>query len=442
MLLLLPLARAGWAESSHYVSPQGSHRAPYSSWTDAATNIQAAVDVCQSGDTVWVGDGLYVGTEICIRTPISLKSVNGPDATVLQGTGAGRVLSILTDATVDGFTLTGGSAVNGAGAMMLDGTLIRCHVTSNKASQRGGGVYCDRGYPAVRNCVITDNTARYGGGIMFFTTAASKYQVGYAESCLIARNTAELKGGGGYGNLSGDFYNCTIVNNIASNAGGGVFFLADQYSYGLCANSIIYDNEAPSGMNHYNAGAYFFSCCTVPSMGSDCVEEVPQFREPWRGDYRLASSSPCINAADPFWADLGGLDLDGRPRFLGEGIEIGAYESVAEQIVDTDGDGMSDADEVRAGMDPFRADSIFAIQALGTTVCVEEKTVGAPSQPEVITLRWASAEGRSYTVWRSFNLLEGFVAIQSHLVATPPANVYEDALDDSHPSAYYRITVE
>lgn len=490
------MAGACRSESIRYVSLQGAHTAPYASWADAATNLQDALNVSLPGDTVLVADGVYAGPEAIIQTPVCLRSVNGPESTILNG-GGHRAISILTNATVEGFTITGGSARNGGGVLMSDGLLLGCHVVSNtaslkgggihclyrgrvencrisgncligndggggvcceyggeivrctitfnKASQRGGGVYCDRGQPSVRNCVITDNTARYGGGIMFFTTAGAQYQAGYAESCLIARNTAEMRGGGGYGNLAGDFYNCTIVDNTASNAGGGVFFMADAWSFGLCANSIIYDNNAPSGMNHYNAGAYFFSCCTVPSASATCLSDAPEFLDRLQGDYRLSSHSPCINAGDAAWADLAGLDLDGRARLSDEGLEIGAYEyavSQPEEIdSDSDGDGMSDEDELRAGTNPAQADSVFIIQSVETLSAGGMQTASTEEDQKAMVVRWASAEGRLYTVWRSTHLLEGFVAIQSRIAATPPENVYLDRLDDRSAS-FYRITVE
>jgi len=36
-----------------YVSLTGGHAPPFTNWTDAATNIQDAIDAASAGETVW-----------------------------------------------------------------------------------------------------------------------------------------------------------------------------------------------------------------------------------------------------------------------------------------------------------------------------------------------------------------------------------------------------
>lgn len=42
-----------------YVSLDGGHVPPFTSWSDAATNIQDAIEAAVAGETVWVTNGTY-----------------------------------------------------------------------------------------------------------------------------------------------------------------------------------------------------------------------------------------------------------------------------------------------------------------------------------------------------------------------------------------------
>ena len=58
-----------------YVSPSGSQVFPYTNWTTAATNIQAAVDAGADGTVIWVTNGLYTKTQqvAITESPDALK---------------------------------------------------------------------------------------------------------------------------------------------------------------------------------------------------------------------------------------------------------------------------------------------------------------------------------------------------------------------------------
>ena len=92
-LLLLPVLA-----DTHYVSLSGNHVSPFTNWVDAATNIQAAVDVASSNDTVLVTNGVYetggravysnMTNRVVIDQPITVQSANGPTVTTIRGDGA------------------------------------------------------------------------------------------------------------------------------------------------------------------------------------------------------------------------------------------------------------------------------------------------------------------------------------------------------------------
>ena len=71
---------------THYASKTGGNNSPYTSWANAATTIQNAVNAASPGDTVLVNDGTYYpGSEIIITNLLNLRSVNGAVATIVDG---------------------------------------------------------------------------------------------------------------------------------------------------------------------------------------------------------------------------------------------------------------------------------------------------------------------------------------------------------------------
>lgn len=288
-----------------YVSPNGSSVAPYDSLATAATNIQTAVDAAVDGDTVQVAAGTYLpGAEIGIFKAITLESIQGADATVLDGQNIHRVLQLSGGASVDGFTIqNGNSSTFGGGVICRDGALVQNSVvTNNFAPQLGGGIHCV--YATVRNCVIAGNSSQYRGGGIFCEN-------GTVENCVIAQNSALERG-------------------------GGIYF----EGYGIVRNAIIWDNTAWYYANWYQSGSpdfsylFFSHVCTEPAIGENSIGEDPQFDD--SGTYRISLTSPCLNAgSNQVWMD-GATDPAGNPRIRGSHVDIGAYEADLSSLASID----------------------------------------------------------------------------------------------------------
>ena len=174
---------------THYVNVNNPSPAPpYTNWTSAATSIQAAVDAASAADTVLVTNGSYYPVrQISVTNGVTVKSVNGAEETIVNGSHPHRCFYLNDNGTnvIDGFKIINGYA---------DGN-------------SGGGVYCSGG--AVNNCVISGNSASWSGGV-------DCSGAGAVNNCTISGNRADYGCGGVQCGWSGAVNNCVISGNSAS----------------------------------------------------------------------------------------------------------------------------------------------------------------------------------------------------------------------------------
>ncbi|KPL90321.1 right-handed parallel beta-helix repeat-containing protein [Herpetosiphon geysericola] len=117
---------------------------------------------------------------------------------------------------VDG-TATSGGAIQNQGQLWLEAVrLVDNHSTATVNGQGGGGLY-NTGWASLRDCVIEQNTAARGAGIM--VANGGKLQI---DNCIIRTNTASTAGGGLLNALGGtiDIVDTAILSNTASIGGG------------------------------------------------------------------------------------------------------------------------------------------------------------------------------------------------------------------------------
>ncbi|MBC7851768.1 MAG: hypothetical protein H7Y31_18640 [Chitinophagaceae bacterium] len=235
------------AATTRYVTTTGAGTFTGLSWQNAApaSGLQLMIDNAVSGDQVWVACGTYVVTATTNRslsfhmrnnvevygsfqgteTTLSQRNLSCGPCSVLSGEIGGpgindnsfHVVSngnLSPAAVLDGFVVSGG---NDDRANTLNEGL-------------GGGIYNqganvgNNSSPTIRNCVITNNRAVFGGGIF-----NNGYNGGVSSPvishCIITNNTA-IDGGGGIdnfglaGNASPSIVNSLIINNTAPTAGG------------------------------------------------------------------------------------------------------------------------------------------------------------------------------------------------------------------------------
>jgi parallel beta-helix repeat protein len=249
------------------------------------------------------GGGVAVGTLYnCALTSNSAGSGGGAVGSTLTNctltsnlatnSGGGAAGGTLTNCT-----LSGNSAGSGGGA--VGSTLNNCTLTSNLARNSGGGAAGG----TLTNCTLSGNSAGSGGGAV----------IGALYNCTLSGNSAGVGGGVAGSTL----INCTLTSNSATNAGGGM-------AEGTLYNCIVYYNAAATQPN-YTSGSLNY-CCTTPVPGGvGNITNAPLFVDYAGGNLRLESNSPCINAGRNAYV-VGSKDLDGRPRIVDGGVDMGAYE--------------------------------------------------------------------------------------------------------------------
>ncbi|MBM3883191.1 MAG: hypothetical protein FJ387_26335 [Verrucomicrobia bacterium] len=461
---------------------------PYTTWAIAATNIQDAVDAALPGDEIVVTDGIYVtgsravGTNLLVNRvavdkPLALRSVNGPQVTVIQGhqvpgttngcgDGAIRCVYLADGANLSGFTLANGATrTNG----------------NNDLDQSGGGVWCETTNAAISNCVLAANSASdvgggaYGGTLNHCTLASNRAVGGGGawestlNKCTMTGNSAEYGGGASGGTLnncvltanSADFLgggvhyavlnNCTLTGNSARDGGGvsGGWFSA------TLNNCIVYFNSAESGANYDHTSELHYCCTTpLPTYGVGNITNAPLFVDYAGGNLRLQSNSPCINAGNNSHLTdssfTNSFDLDGNPRIVSGTVDIGAYEfqgpgslisyawlqqfglptDGSADATDPDADGHTTWQEWRCLTDPTNA--LSGLRLLSAT-----------SGGTNVTVRWQSIAGVRYLLERSTDLSASppFLPLACGLEGQPGATSFTDTNAAFLAPLFYRVGV-
>ncbi|GMU23097.1 MAG: hypothetical protein AMXMBFR13_31800 [Phycisphaerae bacterium] len=313
---------------------------------------------------------------------------------------ANPILSDLLIRDNTGSSYGAGIEVNSCSWATARPLIVRCILLRNKTSPgvlsaRGGGAYIvGTASPCFVNCLfLANSSSEHGGGLRAGNGSTT------LVNCAFIGNTAGGNGGaisfaGGAGRMA--VHSCTFTSNVSAGLGGGIHV---DGSTGLSLfNSILYGNQSTVGQSE--AGQFeitsgsaivSYSCIQgwtgllggIGNIGAD-----PLFVEPAGADgvpgtlddnLRLRMDSPCLNAGDlasllPDIADLdqdGDLteytpqDIEGMPRWIHGGLNMGAYESSdcnmnnvpdVEEIADGRlGD--CDSDQIPDDCDPSRVDA-------------------------------------------------------------------------------------
>ncbi|MCH8844472.1 MAG: hypothetical protein IID61_16050, partial [SAR324 cluster bacterium] len=235
-----------------YVDASATGANDGSTWANAFTGIQAAVDAAVAGEQVWVAEGLYLagstapvltmkdgveiyggfaGTEVNLAgrpDPIVLPSTLDGDVTGDGATADDSLHVVLgaSNARLDGFTITGGNAIgpnpnNFGGGIYNFGTsglILNELIISANSAALGGGMYNESSSTTLTNVTFSTNSVSNAGGGMYNDSSSSAL-----TGVTFSGNSAASNGGGMFNSSSApSLTNVTFSTNSAVNHGGGM----------------------------------------------------------------------------------------------------------------------------------------------------------------------------------------------------------------------------
>jgi hypothetical protein len=324
-------------------------------WANATGNLQQAIDVSVSGNTVWVAAGDYQpasGQSFSMKEGVKIyggfPATGNPVMndrnwntyeTKLNGNGSRVIINngLTTASVLDGFTIQGGSLNNGAtGAGIKNGyaspTLSNLKIRNNTNTGNGGGIANISSSPVISYTEISGNTASEGAGI------SNYYSAPQLTNVIIRGNHATNLGGGMCDNTSTpELLNVTLTDN--TDGSGALDALWSRASAPVIKNSIIIGTVTKEGSSQ---PTYIYSL-VAGSGGSSAwqsdfgidygnnIDADPGFTDAANSDYSINAGSGAKDAGNTafYTGAASAKDFAGNPRLFGNSIDIGAYENQA-----------------------------------------------------------------------------------------------------------------
>lgn len=358
-----------------------------STWAQAFSDLQLALDIVGANDSIWVAQGVYhPGNDredhfTLIDSVVLLGGFSGDESlhtqrnpaqniTMLSGNigdslqsgdnsyhviyvGHGSAISSMT--VLDGFYISGGNATGdftagwGGGLFVGSGSPIIRHCTFGyNSAMDGGAIHADSDSILFQNVTIRENHAlQGGGGVNLNGNVGTRF-----IDCTFANNTSQTYGGAVAMDLANaTFTGCEFIFNTAIDDKGGAISNY-TFSHPVLINCSLFGNRSIQGGSIWSGGAYVtiinsvlwgnepdeiyggfevsvaFSDVQGGAPGESNIAVDPVFEDPSLGDLQLALISPCIDAGVDLFVREGDTLVHLTPdEYSGLAPDMGANES-------------------------------------------------------------------------------------------------------------------
>ena len=304
------------------------------------------------------------GTQLLLDKDIFIDATPLAGGLTIDANGTSRVFLVNQgiNVTMKGIRITGGTSVNNGGGIFNYGhlNLINMTLTDNHATAGAGGGIINYGgevsapYDAtltMTNSTLDNNSATSGGGAIY-NGRSSLAQVTLVNTTISGNSSDGPAGAIGNGQGIITLIHTTITNNTSNDSASGSIY--NDAGTITIDNSVIAENINSAGATDIyslNAGVVIYSGANLLSPLDPVLHVLGNY-----GGTTMTmpptSTSPSVDAAldTVYTVQIG--DQLGNSRPQGNGSDIGAVE-----LVDSDGDGLSDIDENMNGTDPLSIDS-------------------------------------------------------------------------------------
>lgn len=266
-----------------------------SSWANAFTKVQSAIDAAIPGDSIWVASATYYPTASYFITggaasrlyafaidnnTVILGGFNGTETNVnqrdpvLNPTILSGDLNVIGTATDNAYHVL--RFINSSKNSLIDGFTIRDGrsdgaFVSDVALQTGAGIRLSydstlAGRPIFKNCIFSNNYAGNGAGVFISQYFSSELKTTFIK-CAFNNNTTFSSG---YGSRGGGLY--VDASPVSGLPHGDVGIVLDSCSFTSNASGeggAIYNDAGNYGYINYTINnTNFFHNKNTPSLGT------------------------------------------------------------------------------------------------------------------------------------------------------------------------------